>query len=59
VQERGSVHLVRLPIAGGKPEYLVKDLGSVSSWSLGKDGKQGSPANPHTCKGSDDILSWQ
>jgi len=38
VQERGSVHLVRLPIAGGKPEYLLKDTGTVSSWSLGKDG---------------------
>src|SRR5580704_1435978 len=38
VQERGSIHLVRLPIAGGKPETLVKDTGSVSSWSLAKDG---------------------
>ena len=28
-------------------------------WSLGKDGKQGSPANPHTSKGSDDVTSWQ
>ncbi len=31
----------------------------VIVWSLGKDGKQGSPANPHTYKGSDDITSWQ
>lgn len=31
----------------------------VIVWSLGKDGKQGSPANPHTCKGSDDVTSWQ
>ena len=38
VQERGSIHLVRLPIAGGRPETLVKDTGSVSSWSLAKDG---------------------
>lgn len=38
VQERGSVHLVRLPVSGGKPEYVVKDTGSVGSWSLGKDG---------------------
>ena len=37
MQERGSIHLVRLPIAGGKPETLVKDIGSVSSWSLAKD----------------------
>jgi dipeptidyl aminopeptidase/acylaminoacyl peptidase len=38
VQERGSVRLVRLPVAGGKPEYVVKDVGSVASWSVGKDG---------------------
>jgi len=38
VQERGSVRLVRLPIAGGKPEYVVKDTGSVAGWSVGKDG---------------------
>ena len=31
----------------------------VIVWSLGKDGKQGSPANPHTFKGSDDVTSWQ
>ena len=28
-------------------------------WSLGKDGKQGSPTNPHTFKGSDDVTSWR
>jgi dipeptidyl aminopeptidase/acylaminoacyl peptidase len=38
VQERGSIHLVRLPIAGGKPEYVVNDIGSVGGWSVGKDG---------------------
>jgi len=38
IQERGSVHLVRLPISGGKPEYLVKDIGAVGGWSVGKDG---------------------
>ena len=32
---------------------------SVLVWSLGKDGQQGAPANPHTAQGSDDILSWQ
>jgi dipeptidyl aminopeptidase/acylaminoacyl peptidase len=38
IQERGSNHLVRLPISGGKPEYVVKDSGAVNSWSVGKDG---------------------
>jgi dipeptidyl aminopeptidase/acylaminoacyl peptidase len=38
VQEQGSVHLVRLPIANGKPEYVVNDEGSVGSWSVSKDG---------------------
>ena len=38
LQERGSNRLVRLPISGGKPEYAVKDIGSVGGWSVGKDG---------------------
>src|SRR6266446_4721436 len=38
LQQRGSNHLVRLPISGGKPEYVVKDTGSVGGWSVGKDG---------------------
>jgi dipeptidyl aminopeptidase/acylaminoacyl peptidase len=38
IQERGSNHLVRLPISGGKPEYVVKDKGGVGGWSVGKDG---------------------
>jgi dipeptidyl aminopeptidase/acylaminoacyl peptidase len=38
VQERGSNHLMRLPISGGKPEYVVKDAGVVASWSVGKNG---------------------
>jgi dipeptidyl aminopeptidase/acylaminoacyl peptidase len=38
VQERGSFHLVRLPISGGKPECVVQDRGAVSAWSVGKDG---------------------
>jgi dipeptidyl aminopeptidase/acylaminoacyl peptidase len=38
VQEPGSNHLVRLPISGGKPEYVVKDAGAVGAWSVGKDG---------------------
>ncbi|HXW56976.1 MAG TPA: S9 family peptidase [Candidatus Cybelea sp.] len=38
VQERGSVHLVRLPISGGRPEYVVNEVGAVGSWSVAKDG---------------------
>jgi dipeptidyl aminopeptidase/acylaminoacyl peptidase len=38
VQERGSNHLMRLPVSGGKPEYVVKDAGVVASWSVGKNG---------------------
>ena len=40
-QERGSVHLVRLPVAAGSagaPETVVNEVGSVSGWSVGKDG---------------------
>ncbi len=38
VQERGSNYLMRLPISGGKPEYVVKEPGFVGSFSVGKDG---------------------
>src|SRR5712671_874483 len=38
VQERGSNRLMRLPISAGKPEYVVKENGSVGNWSLSKDG---------------------
>ena len=38
IQERGSFKLVRLPVDGGSPEYLVKDPGFVGSWSVGKQG---------------------
>ena len=38
LQERGSNRLVRLPISGGKPEFVVKDTGGVGGWSVGKDG---------------------
>jgi dipeptidyl aminopeptidase/acylaminoacyl peptidase len=33
VQERGSVRLCKLPIAGGKPEVLVADRGTVGAFS--------------------------
>jgi dipeptidyl aminopeptidase/acylaminoacyl peptidase len=36
-QDHGSNHLVRLPIAGGQPEYIVKEIGGVGSWSVGKN----------------------
>lgn len=38
IQERGSVHIVRLPVSGGPPAYIVKDIGSVGGWSVTKDG---------------------
>jgi dipeptidyl aminopeptidase/acylaminoacyl peptidase len=38
VQERGSNYLVRLPVSGGKPEYIVKEPGFVGAFSIGKDG---------------------
>src|SRR5580692_230755 len=38
VQERGSNHLVRLPVSGGKPEYVVNERGGVAAFSIGKDG---------------------
>jgi dipeptidyl aminopeptidase/acylaminoacyl peptidase len=38
VQERGSNHLVRLPVSGGAPEYVLKDTGNVGGFSVGKDG---------------------
>jgi dipeptidyl aminopeptidase/acylaminoacyl peptidase len=38
VQERGSNHLVRLPVGGGAPEYILKNDGFVGSWSVAKNG---------------------
>jgi dipeptidyl aminopeptidase/acylaminoacyl peptidase len=37
VQERGSVRLVRLPVAAGAPEYVVKETGGVGGFSVGRD----------------------
>ena len=37
VQERGNSHLVRLPLAGGQPEYVVKDEGGIGNWSPGSN----------------------
>ncbi|HEV2196566.1 MAG TPA: S9 family peptidase [Candidatus Acidoferrum sp.] len=38
MQERGSNYLMRLPVSGGKPEYVVKDPGFVGSFAIAKDG---------------------
>jgi dipeptidyl aminopeptidase/acylaminoacyl peptidase len=38
VQERGSVHLVGIPLADGPPAYIVKDAGGVVDFSPGKNG---------------------
>ncbi len=38
VQERGNSHLVRMPLAGGQPEYVVKDEGGMGNWSAGSNG---------------------
>jgi dipeptidyl aminopeptidase/acylaminoacyl peptidase len=38
VQDRGSVHLERLPIDGGRPEVVVDHAGSVGDFSVAKTG---------------------
>jgi dipeptidyl aminopeptidase/acylaminoacyl peptidase len=38
VQQRGSLHLARLPIEGGQPEYVVNDDGAIAGWSAGSHG---------------------
>ena len=40
LQERGRIHLVRLPISGGKPEYVVKDIGGVGRSEERRVGKE-------------------
>ena len=37
--ERGSTRLTRVPLAGGQPEVLVDDLGTVGSFSVSKNGE--------------------
>jgi dipeptidyl aminopeptidase/acylaminoacyl peptidase len=37
VQERGEVHLYKMPAAGGQATSVVKDRGSVGSWSTRGD----------------------
>lgn len=38
VQSRGNVRLYRMPATGGAPQVVVDEPGSVSSWSVRKDG---------------------
>jgi dipeptidyl aminopeptidase/acylaminoacyl peptidase len=37
VQERGNVRLYRLPIAGGNPEAVISERGTVGSWAASRD----------------------
>lgn len=37
VQDRGNVRLYRLPVAGGTPEVVINDRGSVGAWSVAQD----------------------
>ncbi len=37
-QERGNVRLYRQPVAGGKPELVIGDRGSVGAFSVAKSG---------------------
>ena len=58
VQERGSVHLVRLPISAsgsaGQPEKVVNEPGTVANFSVGRDGSGGLCPQPprRTCRSS-------
>jgi Tol biopolymer transport system component len=38
IQERGEVRLLRFPTAGGAPERLIAERGSVGQWALASDG---------------------
>ncbi len=38
VQDRGNVRLFRLPVAGGAPEAVVNEPGTVGGWSVSRDG---------------------
>jgi len=37
-QERGSIHLVRLPVTGDRPAILIGGVGAVGAYSAGKNG---------------------
>jgi len=36
-QDRGTVRLYRLPVAGGAPEAVISDRGTVGAWSVSRD----------------------
>lgn len=38
VQERGNIHLYRIPVNGGAPKKAIGDVGSVGAFSMRKDG---------------------
>jgi dipeptidyl aminopeptidase/acylaminoacyl peptidase len=37
VQDKGNVRLYRLPLAGGPPEAVISERGTMGSWSASKD----------------------
>ncbi len=39
VQDRGSTHLERLAVTGGRPDVIVSNRGSVGSFSIAKSGE--------------------
>lgn len=43
VQERGSTHLFRLPLAGGEPQNLIDDPGTIGGFSVARDGSVAYP----------------
>ena len=57
VQERGNVRLMRLPAAGGAPQVVVGERGSVGAWALGREtlayafAAPSSPADLYTKRG--------
>src|SRR5260370_16935701 len=46
VQERGSNYLVRFPVSGGKPEYIVKEPRFVGPFSIARTAPYPSPFRP-------------
>ncbi len=50
VQERGNIHLYRLPVSGGQAEVVLADNGTVGAWSVAKNG-----AIAYTISGPSDM----
>ena len=55
VQERGNVRLYRNRIAGGKPEAVVAQPGSVTAFSLGRGGCRFAGVGSLALAGSGDV----